>query len=67
MSNAWASIIVAIIGVFGSVLMFILNRFRQENKEDHGKVRDILDILHNDIKDVGHKLDNHIDWHLKDK
>lgn len=65
MTDAWASIIVSIIGLSGSILIFILNKFRKENRNDHNEVRDILNILHEDIKEVGNKVDNHIDWHLK--
>ncbi|MEY3376895.1 MAG: hypothetical protein RL463_1205 [Bacteroidota bacterium] len=65
MTDAWASIIVAVIGIVGSLLMFVLSRLRRENRDDHNIVRDILNTLHEDIKDVGDKIDNHIDWHLK--
>lgn len=65
MSDAWASIIVAIIGVLGSILMFFMSKLRKENKEDHNYVREALEILHDDVKEVGKKIDNHIDWHLK--
>lgn len=65
MTDAWASIIVAIIGVLGSFLMFFLTKLRKENREDHNFVRDALENLHEDVKEVGKKIDNHIDWHLK--
>lgn len=65
MNDAWASIIVAIIGLLGSILMFVLTKLRKENKEDHNYVRNALENLHDDVKEVGNKIDNHIDWHLK--
>lgn len=65
MSQAWASIIVALIGLLGSVLMFFLNKFRKENRDDHNHVTTLLGHLHEDVKKVDEKLSNHIDWHLK--
>lgn len=65
MTEALASIIVALIGVLGSVLMWFLSRLRKENREDHDYVKDALENLHEDVKEVGKKIDNHIDWHLK--
>lgn len=65
MTDAVASIVVALIGVVGSVLMWFLSRLRKENKEDHGYVKNALETLHEDVKEVGRKIDNHIDWHLK--
>lgn len=64
MSDAWASIIVSLIGVSGSVLLLFLSKLRKENKDDHNKVTSLLTILHDDVKEVDKKIDNHIDWHL---
>ena len=65
MSDAWASIIVALIGVSGSVLLLFLSKLRKENRDDHDKVTTLLGMLHDDVKQVDEKIDNHIDWHLK--
>lgn len=65
MTDAVASIVVAVIGVVGSVLMWFLSRLRKENRKDHDYVKDALETLHEDVKEVGRKIDNHIDWHLK--
>ena len=53
-----------ITGVF-SILVTLLQKGRKENKADHNLVYDSLLELKSDVKDVGNKLDNHIDWHLK--
>jgi hypothetical protein len=59
-----ASIIgVVIAGVF-SVLVTLIQKTRKENKEDHNMVYDSLQNLHDDVRSVNEKLDNHIDWHL---
>jgi hypothetical protein len=67
MSQAWATIIAALVTATGSVLVVLFSKMRKENKEDHGRVVNTLTVLHDDIKDVAKKLDGHIDWHLKDK
>lgn len=60
-----ASIVgVIIAGVF-SVLVALIQKARKENKEDHNMVYNSLQNLHEDVRSVGEKLDNHIDWHLK--
>lgn len=60
-----AAIWVAIItGVF-SILVALIQKTRKENKEDHNLVYDSIQNLHKDVRGVGEKLDNHIDWHLK--
>ncbi len=56
--------IAVITGVF-SILVALLQKGRKENKSDHNLVYDSLLELKSDVKDVGSKLDNHIDWHLK--
>jgi hypothetical protein len=56
--------IAVITGVF-SILVALLQKGRKENKSDHNMVYSSLQELKSDVKDVGNKLDNHIDWHLK--
>jgi hypothetical protein len=65
MTEAWASIVVAIIGIVGSILTLVLNKIRKENRNDHDYVKNSLNVLHEEVKEVGKKIDNHIDWHLK--
>jgi hypothetical protein len=60
-----ASIVAVVItGVF-SVLVALIQKTRKENKQDHNLVYETLQNLHEDVRSVGEKLDDHIDWHLK--
>ncbi len=60
-----ASILAVVItGVF-SVLVALIQKTRKENKQDHNLVYETLQNLHEDVRSVGEKLDDHIDWHLK--
>lgn len=56
---------VAIITGIFSVLVTLIQKARKENKSDHNMVYESLQDLKTDVRDVGAKLDNHIDWHLK--
>jgi|694.fasta_scaffold67833_3 hypothetical protein len=56
---------VAIITGIFSVLVTLIQKARRENKSDHNMVYESLQDLKTDVRDVGTKLDNHIDWHLK--
>jgi hypothetical protein len=67
MNEAWASIIVAIIGLVGSALAIQFQRLKKENRNDHGLVIRAITEVQDDVREVGKKLDGHIDWHLKDK
>jgi hypothetical protein len=67
MTEAWASIIVAVIGVVGSILAFQFQKMKKENRADHGLVIRAITEVQDDVREVGKKLDGHIDWHLKDK
>lgn len=60
-----ASIVGVIIAGIFSVLVALIQKTRKENKEDHNLVINSIQNLHDDVKNVGEKLDNHIDWHLK--
>lgn len=59
------SIVVAVIGGVFSLLVALIQRSRRENKEDHNMVYNSLLDLKEDVRNVGDKIDNHIDWHLK--
>ena len=68
------AVIVALIGVVGSVLVVLVERGRKENARDHGIVADKLDqieqVLYNIDEDVLHievKLDNHLEDHANEK
>jgi hypothetical protein len=60
-----ASIVGVIIAGIFSVLVALIQKTRRENKQDHNLVYDSIQNLHEDVRSVGEKLDNHIDWHLK--
>ena len=64
MTEAWAAIVVALIGLVGGIITVLLQKTRNENKSDHAYVVTRLEELHSDVKDVGKKVDNHISWHL---
>jgi hypothetical protein len=66
-STAFSAIIVALITTMGTVLVTLFNVLRKENRQDHNIVRDKLEELRQDVKDVDDKLDGHINWHLDDK
>jgi len=66
-STALSAIIVALITTMGTVLVALFNVLRKENRQDHNIVRDKLEELRQDVKDVDDKLDGHISWHLDDK
>jgi len=68
------AVIVALIGVVGSVLVVLVERGRKENARDHGVVAGKLDqieqVLYNIDEDVLHievKLDNHLEDHENKK
>lgn len=67
MTEAWAAIIVALIGLVGGIITVLLQKTRNENKNDHAYVVTRLEELHDDVKEVGKKVDNHISWHLDNK
>lgn len=61
------SIIVALVAGIFSVLVTLIQKTRKENKSDHNMVYNSLVDLKEDVRNVGEKLDGHIDWHLKEK
>jgi hypothetical protein len=68
MDPALASIIVAIIGVFGTLAGIAIKEFkamRKTNTADHGEVMQRLDKVQGSVDHVAVRLDDHIDWHLK--
>jgi len=61
------AILVAVITAVGGVLAVLVQKSREENKEDHGKVMEKLIDLHKDVQHVEFevnaidiKLDQHI-------
>jgi hypothetical protein len=67
MDEAWASIVVAVIGLVGSGLALQFQKLKKENRNDHDLVIRAITEVQDDVREVGKKLDGHIDWHLKEK
>ena len=68
MDPAIASIIVAVIGVVGTVTGIAIKEFKDmknKNSADHGAVMLKLNKVQDSVDKVGDRLDDHIDWHLK--
>ena len=68
------AIIVAVITAIGGLLAVLVQKSREENKEDHGKVMEKLIDLHKDVHHVEikmdhveEKLDSHLLDHSKEK
>jgi hypothetical protein len=61
------AVIVAAIAAVGGILAALVQKSREENKNDHGVVASLLQDLHQDVVKVENKLDKHIDWHLDKK
>lgn len=61
------AIVVALIASIGGILAALVQKGRKENKEDHNVVASLLHTVHQDVKTVEKKIDNHINWHLDDE
>jgi len=69
-----SSIVVAIIGLVGAVIVALIQKSRKENKADHNVVAQLLEVVHHDVTKVEDKLDtvrvkldNHISDHKTEK
>lgn len=63
------AVLVAIITAVGGVLAVLVQKSREENKQDHGKVMEKLVDLHKDVHHVENKIDHveeKLDSHLLD-
>ena len=68
MDPAIASIIVAVIGLLGTITGIAIKEFKDmknKNSADHGAVMLKLNKVQDSVEKVGERLDDHIDWHLK--
>jgi hypothetical protein len=68
MDPALASIVVAVIGVFGTLSGIAIKEFKsmkKTNSADHGQVMQRLDKVQDSVDGVSDRLNDHIDWHLK--
>jgi hypothetical protein len=67
MDPAVASIVVAVIGTFGTLAGIAIKEFKsmkKTNSADHGQVMARLDKVQDSVDHVAERLDDHIDWHL---
>lgn len=65
MDATWAAVVT---GAFG-LLMLLIEKGRRENVRDHGYVKEKLDDLKADIKDIDQDIavvENKLDAHLND-
>lgn len=59
-----AAVLGAVIATVGGIIVAIIDKFRKENRRDHGAVMDALDRVSNTVERVEGKVDSHIEWHL---
>jgi hypothetical protein len=59
-----AAVLGAVIATVGGIIVAIIDKFRKENRRDHGAVMDALDRVSNTMERVEGKVDSHIEWHL---
>jgi hypothetical protein len=64
MDISFQSVIMALALLIATVFTVLIEKLRKENRRDHGYVRDRLDGIHADVKEVNNRLDKHIDWHM---
>jgi uncharacterized lipoprotein YehR (DUF1307 family) len=57
------AILVAVITAIGGIIAVLVQKSREENKQDHGKVMEKLIDLHKDVHHVESKVDN-VDYKL---
>lgn len=63
------AVLVAVVTAIGGILAVLVQKSREENKEDHGKVMEKLIDLHKDVHHVEVKIDHvedKLDSHLLD-
>ena len=58
------SVIMAVALLVATTLTILIEKLRKENKRDHGYVRERLDDINENVKEVNSRLDKHIDWHM---
>jgi hypothetical protein len=68
MDPAIASIVVAVIGLVGTITGIAIKEFKDmknKNSADHGAVMLKLNKVQDTVEKVGDRLNNHIDTHQK--
>ena len=66
LDQGWALVIAAAVAAVGSVLVVLIQQFRQENYRDHAVVMDALKRVSHTMERVEGKVDSHIEWHFKE-
>jgi low affinity Fe/Cu permease len=66
LDQGWALVIAAAVAAVGSVLVVLIQQFRQENHRDHAVVMDALKQVSHTMERVEGKVDSHIEWHFKE-
>jgi low affinity Fe/Cu permease len=66
LDQGWALVIAAGVAAVGSVLVVLIQQFRQENHRDHAVVMDALKQVSHTMERVEGKVDSHIEWHFKE-
>jgi low affinity Fe/Cu permease len=66
LDQGWALVIAAAVAAVGSVLVVLIQQFRQENHRDHAVVMDTLKRVSHTMERVEGKVDSHIEWHFKE-
>jgi len=69
LDEGWALVIAATVTAVAGVLAVVIpsiKAFRQENREDHAKVMDVLEKVSNTVVRVEGKVDRHLEWHVKE-
>lgn len=55
------------VAIIGGPVVVVLQKLRKENTEQHAEARVLLNVVAEKVDKVDSKLDNHIDWHLKER
>lgn len=69
MDANWAIVVAAVVTAVGGIVVAVIQQFRRENREDHGRVQAALYVISNTIKRVEGKVDHVQDGlndHLKE-
>lgn len=62
--QGWALVISALLAGVASIIVALIQKFRKENRRDHGAVMNALDRVSHTMERVEGKVDSHIEWHL---
>lgn len=62
----WAQVVVALVAPSG-VLVALIERTRRENNRDHASNAGLLREIDRKVEHVSERVDDHIEWHLRDR